>query len=105
MTPDEVRKIIREEFEELLASDRYIFHKTVQMLDGRNIIVGKGTGTKIGTESTQKIGFFGATPVIQRSAFNAPSNPSETYVQAEAQSAVTQIIALNTTLQNLGFSA
>jgi len=105
LTPDDVRKIIREEFEELLASDRYIFHKTIQILDGRTIIVGKGAGTKIGTEPTQKIGFFGATPIVQRLAFNSPSTPSATYVQAEAQSAVTEIIALNSTLKNLGFSA
>lgn len=68
MTPEqkeEVRRIIREEFRELLASDRYIFHKTIQILDGRNIIVGTGNGTKIATESTQKLGFWGVTPIVQ----------------------------------------
>lgn len=63
---EEVRKIIHDEFQELLASDRYIFHKTLQVLNGRNIILGKGTGTMIGTESSQKIGFLGATPVVQQ---------------------------------------
>lgn len=71
MSPDEVRQIIRDELKELLASDRYIFHKTIQMLDGRNIILGKSNGTKFGTESTQKIGFLGATPVVQQTATGA----------------------------------
>lgn len=34
--------------------------------DGNNIIVGTGTGTQIGTATSQKIGFFGVTPVTQR---------------------------------------
>lgn len=65
MNENEVRRIIREEFEEMLASDRYIFHKLVQFLDGRNIQVGLTTGTKIGTSTSQKIGFFNSTPVAQ----------------------------------------
>ncbi len=35
--------------------------------DTRNIILGTGTGTKIGTATTQKIGFFNATPIVQPS--------------------------------------
>lgn len=73
MTPDEVRMIIRDELQELLASDRYIFHKNIQVLDGRNIQVGKTTGMKIGTESTQKIGFYGVTPVSQFGTIASPS--------------------------------
>ncbi len=64
-----IKECIREELEELLASDRYIFSKTVQFLDGRNIQAGKTNGTKIGTEggaTGQKIGFFGTTPTTQR---------------------------------------
>jgi hypothetical protein len=33
--------------------------------DGSNIAVGTTTGTKIGTATTQKLGFFNATPVVQ----------------------------------------
>lgn len=68
MTPNEVRQIIKEELQELLASDRYIFHKTIQVLDGRNVIVAKGTGTMIGTEALQKLGFWGVAPVVQPSS-------------------------------------
>jgi len=35
--------------------------------DGFNITVGTGTGTKIGNSATQKLGFFGATPIVQPS--------------------------------------
>jgi hypothetical protein len=33
--------------------------------DGENIIVGTTTGTKIGTATSQKIGFWNATPIVQ----------------------------------------
>lgn len=36
--------------------------------DTKNIILGTTTGTKIGTATTQKIGFYNATPVVQPSA-------------------------------------
>ena len=65
LTENQVRQIIRDELQEFLASDRYIFHKTVQFLDGRNIQFGLTTGTKFGTSTSQKIGFYNTTPVIQ----------------------------------------
>lgn len=34
--------------------------------DASNIVLGSTTGTKIGTATTQKIGFFNATPVVQQ---------------------------------------
>ena len=66
MTEEQVRIIIRQELEGLLKSDRYTFEKTVQLLDGRNIQVGKTTGSMFGTETTQKIGFLGKTPVVRQ---------------------------------------
>lgn len=35
------------------------------MTDGANVSLGTGTGTQIGTAASQKIGFYGTTPVIQ----------------------------------------
>lgn len=49
-----------------IKSDRYVFQKDLQFLDGRHIQLSKGTGTKIGTEASQKLAFFGETPVIQQ---------------------------------------
>lgn len=39
----------------------------VTMADAKNIIVNTTTGTKIGTGTTQKLGFYNATPIAQRS--------------------------------------
>jgi hypothetical protein len=41
------------------------FSGTKTLADAANIAVGTGTGTKIGTATTQKLGFFDATPVAQ----------------------------------------
>ena len=69
---DKVRQLIQEQLSQLFASDRYIFHKNIQIMDGRNIQLGLTTGTKIGTSTLQKIGFFNATPVSQYTSNNAP---------------------------------
>lgn len=70
MTPEQESRL--ENIENILAalvkSDRYIIAKTMEFQDGRKIQVGKGTGTMIATETTQKLGFFGKTPVVQPTA-------------------------------------
>jgi len=38
------------------------------LADAANIAIGTTTGTKFGTATTQKIGFYNATPVVQPSA-------------------------------------
>lgn len=38
----------------------------LNVTDAINIVVGTATGTKIGTATTQKLGFFNATPVVQQ---------------------------------------
>lgn len=71
--------------------------------DGYNIILGSTNGTKIGTATTQKLGFFNATPVVQRSAY------TQTYATADKTHANPTAVALtdntagtaNTTLEAL----
>jgi hypothetical protein len=65
MTPEQLLREVIDRLDKLEQSDRYTFEKHIQVLDGRNIFVGRGTGTKIGSETGQKLGFFSATPVIQ----------------------------------------
>ena len=71
MNEEQVRLIIRQELENFLGSDRYTFQKDIEIFDFRNIILGKGVGTMLGTEgyddpnNGQKLGFWGHTPVIQ----------------------------------------
>lgn len=90
MTPEEVKKIIREELSELIKSDRFTFYKTIQILDGRNIIIGQTTGTMIGTENTQKIGFWNTTPAVQPTATADPTGG--TTQDLEARQAISNII-------------
>jgi len=86
-------------------SDRYISQKHFQFLDGKNIQFAKGTGTKIGTESTQKIGFLGATPIVQQAVISAPTAPSSVYSQAEATSTVTAVNLIIAVLKNFGLTS
>lgn len=71
MTPEQEQRLARVEqmLFQLTKSDRYTIERLLQMLDGRNIQVGVSTGTKIATTggaTGQKLGFFGATPVVQQ---------------------------------------
>lgn len=39
----------------------------LSITDGTNLVVGASTGTKIGTATSQKIGFYNSTPIVQPS--------------------------------------
>ena len=66
------------------------------LADAINIAVGTSTGTKIGTGTTQKIGFYNATPVVQQTAVADAT---------DAASVITQLNALLTRMRNLGLIA
>lgn len=61
-----------------------------------NIVLGTSTGTKIGTATTQKLGFWNATPVVQQSHIADPSGGATQ--DAEARTAIAAINALCATL-------
>ena len=94
-----IRKL-QERLDYLEKSDRYVFQKHLQLLDGRNFQFGLGTGTKFGTATGQKIGFFNAVPIIQVSAISAPTGGAT--VDAESRTAINSI---RTALINLGLTA
>ena len=102
LTEQDVRRIIKEELKDLLFSDRYVFHKTIQILGGRNIQLGTEEGTKFGTASTQLLGFYGATPVDRPTAVNDAPVRSGSYSQSEAQSVSDSINTVIDRLQELG---
>lgn len=100
MNEEQIKKIIDERFENLIKSDRYTFHKLIQMLDGRNLQLGRSVGTKIGTASDQKIGLYGTSPTAQQSKISDPSGGVTT--DAEARTAINAIIDA---LETLGITA
>jgi hypothetical protein len=80
----------------------------VTLADAKNIAVGTGTGTKIGTSASQKLGFFNATPVVQRSAYtNNSSRSANRTLQASftLNGLADVVLALISDLQALGLAA
>jgi hypothetical protein len=43
-------------------------NSNLEITDAKDIVLATGTGTKIGTATTQKLGFYNATPVVQPAA-------------------------------------
>jgi hypothetical protein len=78
-----------------------LFDGAFTVADARNIAVGTTTGTKIGTATTQKIGFFNATPVDQPATVTDPTGVT-TDEDVEARTAINAIIDR---LQELGLIA
>lgn len=56
----------------------------ITIADAKNIILNTTTGTKIGTATTQKLGFFNATPVVQPSAYTASNVTTDRSYDANA---------------------
>lgn len=65
--------------------------------DAKNIVINTTTGTKIGTAASQKIGLWGATPVIQQSHVADPS--------ADVGSLKTAVDAILAQLATVGIQA
>lgn len=73
---------------------------TTTIQDAADIILNTTTGTKIGTATTQKLGFFNKAPVTQRGAIAAPTGGA--VADAEARTAINSIRQV---LIDLGFTA
>lgn len=74
-------------------------------LSASDLITDDVTGTKIGTATTQKLGFFGVAPVNQRTNVANPSAPGAIYSQAEAQSTRNAVVSILDRLEQLGLFA
>lgn len=100
MEEEQIRRIIKDELKDFMLTERYTFQKHLQIFDGRNIQTGRTTGTRIGTDTDQLIGFYGTTPVNQPATVSDPSGGAT--VDAEARTAINAIIDR---LQELGIVA
>ena len=58
------------------------------MTDGANVALGSTTGTKVGTATSQKLGFYGATPVVQPTMGAATAGSSYTSTEQGMLNAV-----------------
>lgn len=56
------------DFNQVLTAGRAVFSAgaTISLGEGTDLVLGTSTGTKVGTAITQKLGFFNATPIVQR---------------------------------------
>jgi len=100
MDEQQINKIIDEKLKDFILIDKYTFQKHIQIFNGRNIQLGKSVGTQLGTETTQKLGFLGTTPIVQQSAISKPSGGDP--VDTQARASIDLIIDL---IQNFGLSA
>ena len=102
MTPEELKRI--ENLENVVFSlvfpDKYEFKKNLKLNDGVNIQVAKGTGTTIGTETTQKVGFHGSASIQADTIAALSVVGSDT--DGEARTAINSIL---TVLKNKGIIA
>jgi hypothetical protein len=80
--------------------DYFKFSDDIMMLGGENIVLDTTTGTKIGTATSQLLGFYNATPVNQPDTVADPSGGGTQ--DAEARTAINAIIDR---LQELGLIA
>lgn len=72
----------------------------------KSIVAGTTNGLKIGTATTQKLGFFNTTPVVQpahadQAAVSAISG-GESPTESEHNALITLVLAIRTALVNLG---
>ena len=78
------------------ASDSIVLNGMVTVVDGGNLILNTTTGTKIGTATTQKLGFWNATPVVQQTHIADAAGGG--VVDAEARTAINALLAQVATL-------
>ncbi len=107
MTPEERARLEYLEgiVTRFMLQDRYYAEKNLQFADGRNIVLGGTTGTKIGTATTGKLSFFNATPVVRQATINAPTSNGGTYNQSDVNSIVTAVNNVISTLRTYGLIA
>lgn len=87
-------------YDRIVRSDKIIPNRNIYLLDGGVISCGTNNGVKLGEGATDKMGFYGVTPVDQPITVNDPSGGAT--VDSEARTAITQLIDR---LQELGLIA
>jgi len=81
------------------ATGAVVIGNGLNITDATNVVLGSTTGTKIGTATTQKLGFFGSTPVVQQAGATASGT---TAVTTAATSTTPYGYATSTQANNVG---
>jgi len=105
MDKEQIIQLIKEELSNFKGIDRYIFDKNIQILNARNIQLGRTAGTQIGTATDQLLGFYGTTPVNQPDTVADAETQGGTYSQTDVQSIATAVNALIARLKETGLIA
>ena len=103
-----IKDTIRTELDQLSGDDRFVFSRNLEIENRNDIEVGRRYGTKVGTSVTEKLGFYGVTPVVQQdnsATAGAFSAESGTAVLAGSTFSGYTIGEIVTILQTLGFIA
>lgn len=97
MTPDqkiaqlEQRILILEQENSMFRLGRtFQFNKDLNIRDKYNMVLGTTTGTKFGTSATQKLSFYGKTPVVQYGNIDVPSGGAT--IDSQARDKITLVI-------------
>lgn len=63
--------------------------------DSVNLVTGTTTGSQIATATTQKLGFYGVTPVVQQAAITTiATNATGTAISVAVNAVINELIAL-----------
>ena len=74
-----------------ITSGTITFGGGITLPDAGDIVVNTTTGTKIGTATSQKLGFYNATPIVQGASVADPSGGA--VIDAEARTAIIAVIS------------
>lgn len=91
-------------------SEQVVVGQHLAITNAKNVVLATGTGTQIGTAASQKLGFLGATPIVQRvgAAQDAVATTAATsttpfgYAEAQANAIVTLVNELRAALVAFG---
>jgi len=75
------------------AANEILLQQDTKISDGKNIVLDTTTGTKIGTATSQKLGFFNATPIVQPSAYTQTYSTADKTHAARTAAALTDSIS------------
>lgn len=101
MTEEDIIRIIDARLAHHIKQSKYVFDRPIQILDGNDITLASEHGTRIGTSATQKLGFFGATPIVQFPHGYLIQATGGTVIDYEARARISDI---NSLLSQFGFA-